>query len=355
MKKELTMLMVGAFLLAMITIGNSVQAQSQITLVAAPGAGIGVVLPTLKVQTTSTGTTTQQTDGVVIETGGGWANYGLTSTTSGGGNYNEGLKGISSNAGVTGIGVMGISDGAVSSNYGVYGIGQNGAFNWAGYFNGDVFTTGSYLPSDERLKKDIRGEGTLLEKIKQLNPVSYNYKSEEVGYLQLPKNRQHGLVAQELKKVFPEMVTEVEHPKFVNRRFEGSEKTLAINYTMMIPVLIKAVQEQQEYIEKLEVKINQLTGKSSAANQLLQGLYLGQNNPNPSGYSTEIKYTIPEEVPNASIAVFDLTGKMLLQFKNLRGSSQVVINKSMLAAGSYIYSLIVNGQESITKKMIIAR
>jgi hypothetical protein len=359
MKKELSMLMAPAIAFAMIAINNPAQAQTQVTLVSSPNAGIGIVIPTLRVQTSSTGTNTQQTDGILVETGGGWANYGITSITTGGGNYNEGMKGISSNAGITGIGVVGISDGAVSSNYGVYAVAQNGANNWAGYFNGDVYTTGSYLPSDEKLKRDVKVEGSIMQKIKQLKPVSYNYRSGEISYMQLPKNRQHGLVAQELKEIFPEMVTEVEHPIFVKNKFEGSEKMLAINYTMLIPVLIKSVQEQQEYIEKLEEKINQLAGKQPAVfgtpEQSAKGLYLGQNVPNPSGYATEIKYSIPDEISQASIAVFDLTGKMLLQYKNLRGNSQVVINKSMLASGSYIYSLIVNGQEVVTKKMIIAR
>ena len=353
MKRKFNTLMATAIAFAFIAFNTTQAQQTQVTLVSTPNASIGSPIPTLKVQTIA-GTNTQQ-DGIHVAVGGGYDNYGITSISTGGSNYNEGVKGISSNAGITGIGVIGISDGAVSSNYGVYGIGINGAYNWGGYFNGNVYTTGSYLPSDQRLKKDIRGEESILQKIKQLKPVSYNYKSEEISFLQLPKKKQHGLVAQELQEVFPEMVTEVEHPKMVNNRFQGSEKTLAINYTMLIPVLIKAVQEQQEYIEKLEERVNQLTGKPSAGPQSPKGLYLGQNIPNPTGYSTEIKYAIPEDVSNASIAVFDLTGKMLLQFRNLRGNSQVVINKSMLGAGSYLYSLIVNGQESITKKMIIAR
>ena len=356
MKKKLTTLMAPAIAFALITISNSTQAQTQVTLVSTPNASVGTPMPTLKVQTIA-GSNTQQ-DGIHVAVGGGYDNYGITSISTGGSNYNEGVKGISANAGITGIGVVGISDGAVSSNYGIYAIGQNGAYNWAGYFNGDVYTTGSYLPSDERLKKDVRAEGSLMQKIKLLKPVSYNYRSGEISYMQLPKNRQHGLVAQELKEIFPEMVTEVEHPIFVKNKFTGSEKMLAINYTMLIPVLIKSVQEQQEYIEKLEAKINQLAAKQPVTYgtpESAKGLYLGQNVPNPSGYATEIKYSIPDDISQASIAVFDLTGKMLLQFKNLRGNSQVVINKSMLAAGNYIYSLIVNGQEAVTKKMIIAQ
>jgi hypothetical protein len=40
--------------------------------------------------------------------------------------------------------------------------------------------------------------------------VSYTYKAE-LSYIQLPKVQQHGFVAQELQKVFPEAVTEIQH------------------------------------------------------------------------------------------------------------------------------------------------
>jgi hypothetical protein len=55
------------------------------------------------------------------------------------------------------------------------------------------------------------------------------------------------------------------------------------------------------------------------------------------------------------IAVLDLNGKMLLQFNNLKGASQVTINGNTLQAGMYLYSLVVNGQETITKKMILTK
>ena len=55
------------------------------------------------------------------------------------------------------------------------------------------------------------------------------------------------------------------------------------------------------------------------------------------------------------IAVLDLNGKMLLQFPNLRGASQVTINGSSLQAGMYLYTLVVNGEEIITKKMILTK
>ncbi len=55
----------------------------------------------------------------------------------------------------------------------VYGtINNPGSNDYAGYFNGDVLSTGVYIGSDKRLKKDIKQETSALEKIMQLKPVS---------------------------------------------------------------------------------------------------------------------------------------------------------------------------------------
>ena len=66
---------------------------------------------------------------------------------------------------------------------------------------------------------------------------------------------------------------------------------------------------------------------------------MAQNVPNPFNSNTTIKYSIPAN-NTAMIAVFDLNGKMLLQFLNLKGAAQVTINGNTLQAGMYLYSLL---------------
>lgn len=334
---------------------SQAQTQTQTVLVANPeNTDLNSGKPTLVVITRSSNPSSVRTDGAYIEAKGGVNNYGFMAYASYGTNYNNGLIGVADSAGVTGVGVMGISHHAVSSNYGVYGQAYGGAYNWAGYFDGNVYTTGSYLPSDEKLKKNVRPEESILTKIKQLTPVSYNYKSEEISYMHLPKNLQHGFLAQDMQSVFPELVTQIEQPVFVKNRFDHAEKILAVNYTLLIPTLTKAIQEQQAQIEALQERLNALSPKTDRT-ALLSGVSLDQNFPNPAGSSSEIKYAIPASAGNASIGVFDLTGKMLLQFNNLTGTSQLTIDNSRLAAGIYIYSLLINGQEAVSKKMIILK
>jgi len=81
---------------------------------------------------------------------------------------------------------------------------------------------------------------------------------------------------------------------------------------------------------------------------------LHQNNPNPFDQQTEIKFYIPAESKYASINVYDMTGKELMKFElRDRESSSLTINARQLQAGMYMYSLIVDGREVDTKRMIL--
>jgi hypothetical protein len=91
-------------------------------------------------------------------------------------------------------------------------------------------------------------------------------------------------------------------------------------------------------------------------NSILANAFLYQNTPNPFNTTTEIKYFLPEGSTNAYIYVFNLQGNLLLTY-NLsdNGFGSVIINGSSLNAGMYIYSLVVNGQEAETKRMILTK
>jgi Chaperone of endosialidase len=66
---------------------------------------------------------------------------------------------------------------------------------------------GGSCASDARLKKDIRQFPLVLDKLVQLQPVSYDWRTEEFPQLHLGTARTSGLIAQEVEKVFPEMVS----------------------------------------------------------------------------------------------------------------------------------------------------
>ena len=130
-----------------------------------------------------------------------------------------------------------------SSNAQVNSLGVNTAGSGtAGEIRATNNITAYY--SDERLK-DFEGTITnALEKIKQLNGYYFqeNKKAKELGF----KNDrlQVGVSAQEVQKVLPEVVTEAPIDK----------EYLTIWYDKLIPLLIEAIKELEEKVEKLEDK-----------------------------------------------------------------------------------------------------
>lgn len=90
--------------------------------------------------------------------------------------------------------------------------------------------------SDRRSKKDVRAlKEHTLQKILQLEPVSYLMKNQR------NRGRSIGLMAQDVKKVYPSLVQNID-----------GEDALAISYAELIPILIKGIQEQQETIKNLK-------------------------------------------------------------------------------------------------------
>jgi hypothetical protein len=115
--------------------------------------------------------------------------------------------------------------------------------------SGTITGTGFVTTSDLRLKKNIAPLEHSLEAVMQLNPVSYDKKkSMDSSDYSIKEN---GFIAQELKNVFPTLVK------------EGTDKDmlLSVNYTALIPVLTKAIQEQQIEINELKELVKQLINK----------------------------------------------------------------------------------------------
>src|ERR1035441_4866013 len=76
------------------------------------------------------------------------------------------------------------------------------------YVMGNIFATGTITQnSDLKLKQNITGIGNGMNIINQLQPHTFNFDTTQYSWLNLPKGVQHGLVAQEVETVLPELVT----------------------------------------------------------------------------------------------------------------------------------------------------
>lgn len=130
--------------------------------------------------------------------------------------------------------------------------------------NGDTSTNDGTISSlsDERVKTDIKDLTDGLEIVKKLRPVTFKYNDDSTdddGNLLMASTSdktRFGFIAQEVEKVAPQYV------ETITRKIKNVEvddfKTLSA--TRMIPMLFKAIQEQQTIIEDLKARIETLEG-----------------------------------------------------------------------------------------------
>lgn len=114
--------------------------------------------------------------------------------------------------------------------------------------SGNITSVGTITGSDLRLKKNILSLGSMMPIIEMLQPKKYYFKSE-YGYTH---DLQFGLLAQDLEEILPNLVSEIGQLTSTGEPMKG------INYTSLIPVLIKGIQEQQEVILTQEDRIVEL-------------------------------------------------------------------------------------------------
>jgi hypothetical protein len=105
--------------------------------------------------------------------------------------------------------------------------------------------------SDIKLKENITDATSKLEKLNQVRVVNYNLKDSEL--------KQIGFIAQELEQVFPALVEDN-----IDKDVRGNDLgtvTKSVKLTVFIPILVKAIQEQQAIINDLKARIETLESK----------------------------------------------------------------------------------------------
>jgi len=210
------------------------------------GTGVGGV------SVTGTGVSGFSTSGLGIY---GQSDYSAIegSTTGSTGTWLSGVYGQNTSTTNDGLGIAGRVWRSTSAAV----FGDNTAGGWAGYFLGNVYVSGTVTQmSDARTKKDIADVPYGLRQLLQLRPVTYKWKGEAVD-----PAAQLGLIAQDLQKIVPETV-----------RANERSGMLSINYTALIPVVIKAIQEQQAVVERQAARIAALEqARPSTASSLPTG------------------------------------------------------------------------------------
>ena len=123
----------------------------------------------------------------------------------------------------------------------------NANFRWNAVWSVD----GTINTSDRREKKNIKNLNYGLAEVLKMQPVSFNWKSKNNPDTKL------GLIAQEIQTLIPEVVkAHIWEKDEVSGTLTKKElERLGVYYSDLVPVLIKAIQEQQQIID-IEKSIN---------------------------------------------------------------------------------------------------
>ncbi len=251
------------------SIGNN-NNSGQIYIKANGYMGIGTTSPTRKLHVVdgAAAATAMYAENTYVGNSDG---TGVTGKSRNNGYYGTGVTGEGGYIGVSGYGnggsatqsvfaVYGYADGSAGTRYGVYGTANGGTTNYGVYCSGNGGYTGTWTQiSDEKFKTDVTPLNSALALVNQLNPVSYQLKTKEFPMMNFPEARQYGFIAQELEQVIPLLVENGSHPGATKE--DQDIKLKAVNYIGMIPVLTKAMQEQNELIKTLQRRIEVLEGK----------------------------------------------------------------------------------------------
>lgn len=246
----------------------------------------------------------------------------------------------------------------------IYASGRNSnlfSVDWDAKVNGNIFTGNNFitrLPQSHSTGSEMfKKIEAPLQKLMELNGILYRTSAPEEntnGKLasETASSRYRiGLRAEEVTKIVPEVV------------YTSQDGETGIAYNELIGLLIEAMKEQQATIteqqttlEKMQSEITEMKSPSGTENITGEKTVLLQNVPNPFDQETRIGYILPQTVAHAQLLIFDLQGN---QLKNIpvssRGKDEIVIRASELNAGMYLYTLLADGREVDTKRMILTK
>lgn len=249
---------------------------------------------------------------------------------------------------------------------------------YAGYFDGNVKVTGS-LQGNVVNSADVNAKNTqtlrpinsALDGIASANPFMYIVRTQVPGIgtgIVLDTITQTGTVAPTSDPVFPfgkscyaldVNAVKQSFPALIIEDAQGNEY---VNYTQLVPILVQAIKELKTELDDLKEavassgtrKVNAAT--NIATNTLDEGWgSISQNTPNPFTGQSTVRVSVPDDASDAYIDILTLNGASVKRIPVSNGLSEVSLSSFDFAPGTYLYTLVVNGKVSETRRMIVNR
>lgn len=147
-----------------------------------------------------------------------------------------------------------------------------------------------------------------------------------------------------LQQIYPYMV------------FQENDTVQGVNYTALVPLLLRSIQELQLQVQTLKSAVDHLGCwplQESASQKF--AVQLSQNSPNPSRCQTAIAYSIEGDFSTVFIRIADIYGGVVKTIPLQQSSGSVDVSTSELSPGLYVYTIIVDGIAADSKKMTVVR
>jgi hypothetical protein len=237
--------------------------------------------------------------------------------------------------------------------------------------------------SDRRVKDNIQSNVPGLSFINLLHPVTYHFNVDHENQIlgidaasdsagntisnsadekyNIQQIQYSGFIAQSVDSAAQQAGYDFSG---VYRPSDPSKDLYGLRYTDFIPSMVKAIQELSKEVDSLNhvvahqngLRTGDFSNDSANAQEVTltsRKAILYQNEPNPAGDQTKIRYYISEESSHAEMVFFDMYGKEIKRvvLEN-KGNAEVDVNTKDLDAGAYSYSLIVDGNIIETKTLV---
>ncbi len=249
---------------------------------------------------------------------------------------------------------------------------------YAGYFDGNVKVTGSLQGNvvnsaevNAKSTQTLRPINSALDGIASANPFMYIVRTQVpgIGTGVVPDSATlTGTVAPTSdpvvsfgKSYYALDVNAVKQsfPALIIKDAKGNEY---VNYTQLVPILVQAIKELKTELDDLKEtvassgtrKVNAAT--NIATNTLDEGRgSISQNTPNPFTGQSTVRVSVPDDASDAYVDILTLNGASVKRIPVSNGLSEVSLSSFEFAPGTYLYTLVVNGKVSETRRMIVNR
>lgn len=126
---------------------------------------------------------------------------------------------------------------------------------------GNIQYTGTITDiSDSRFKENVVKLPGVLQSLRALRPVSYQMRRDAFPEMRFDRDREIGLIAQELENYFPELV------------HTNDEGIKSVDYTRLSVLLLKGMQQQQEALDLVSEERDQFASKLSILEERINQL-----------------------------------------------------------------------------------